>query len=407
MEKERLLLVLPSIPYPERKDGLAIRYFPILQRLAEIYHLDCIITLFNGEVDEESLSVISTLFDDIKIINMATDRKISYLKRIKFMLSRLNIHSPPDGLYSYHVNENAKIIADTFNAKDYRNIIFVTMNNTHELDYLLRTGLDKNKVVVDIIDSRALNYSRHPGMDGLKGRFILRQTINWEARVIKNCARALYISKKDRDYITPYISAPEKLQLSPNGIFIEGYHTGAVEKPEFPSIGFLGNMSYPPNIKGAQFAYDAYKQFTSQYGPLKYYIIGRDPAAEISKLACDPNIIVTGTVDDIWEYVNCVDIFIIVLSDGAGQQNKLLEVMHASKAVIANSIANAGICASDEIHALIVEDVDHCVSALKRLVDDPGYREKLGRSGHDYVDEEFSWDNSFNRYLQAINALQR
>lgn len=402
MTKKRLLLILPDVPYPERKNGLSIRYFPILDRLSKIYDLDCVLTL-PDEPDKNSMKEISIFFSKIKVIINNHNQKISLLKRLKFILSRFNINSPPHGLYSYNAKKNAKLIAETYADNSYYKIIFVTLRNSHELRFFHKlTGVTEN-IIIDIIDSLSLHYSRRREENGLLHYYKLQQALNWEVNTIKLSSQAMYISKKDYGFVSNKILNPNKLHVVPNGVFINGYHSKSINKTSLPSIGFLGSMNYSPNIKGALFGHEIYKEYTKKFGPINYYIIGRDPVPQIKALASDPNVIVTGEIEDIWEYVNTVDVFVIHLFDGAGQQNKLLEVMYASKPVIANAISNAGIGGKHNKHLLLSEDKSTCVEQLSKLLNDQELSSQLSKNAHNYIEKTFSLDTTFNSYLDIIH----
>lgn len=401
MQKKKLLLIIPDIPYPQRKNGLSIRYYPILKRLSASYDMDCIFTLQN-KPEKNELDGISNFFNKIEII--LDNSKVSFLKKLVFFISRFNPFAAPHSLYSYQAKQNAKLIFNYYHTNDYSKVIFVTLRNSHALKYVHKLGLNKNNIVIDVIDSLSLHFSRSKSKNN---NFILRkyklfQSLNWEAQTISYCSEAMYISQKDYSFVSSKLSNNNNLHVVPNGVYIEGYHQKSIELSNTPSIGFLGSMGYPPNIKGALFAYDILKSYREKFGPLKYYIIGREPIDSIKKLGDDPDVIVTGTVDDIWEYVNTVDIFIVHLFDGAGQQNKLLEVMYAGKPVIANDISNAGISGKHNEHLLLSDSKELCLQQLNTLINNKALGSELGENAQQYIKNTFSWESCFNLYLRII-----
>lgn len=392
---------MPEVPYPERKNGFSIRYFPILKRLSKLYDIDCILIL-SEEPDKISLDILSKVLKNIVVIK--NNSKISFQKRINFLLSRFNIKSPPYAMYDYNAKENAQKIADLYTTNNYAKLIFVTMRNSHTLKRLLKIGVNKEDVIVDAIDSYSLDLSRRKSQYSLSNYLRLYRSLYWELSMVRNCSQTVYISPKDRDFIAKRLENASSLYVVPNGIFIDGYHSNSIPTKSIPSIGFLGNMSYPPNIIGALFTHQIYKEYKNKFGPLNYYIIGRNPVKEIKSLSEDPNIIVTGEVDDIWEYINAVDIFIIHLFTGAGQQNKVLEVMYASKPVLANTISNAGIGAKHNEHLLLSETKTKCTEQLHNLIQYKEQRKRLGENAHSFIESKYSMDTTFNTYL---NVLQK
>ena len=61
------------------------------------------------------------------------------------------------------------------------------------------------------------------------------------------------------------------------------------------------------------------------------------------RLAERPGVVVTGTIDDIWSYVNGIDIFVFPLWRGVGVKNKIIEAMYARRPVVTTLVGNEGI----------------------------------------------------------------
>src|SRR4029079_1233690 len=76
---------------------------------------------------------------------------------------------------------------------------------------------------------------------------------------------------------------------------------------------------------------------------LSLYIIGSNPVDSVRALGKKPGVTVTGTVDDIWPYVNAIDLFVFPLWKGTGLKNKVLEAMYAKRPVVTTRIGNEGI----------------------------------------------------------------
>jgi len=68
-------------------------------------------------------------------------------------------------------------------------------------------------------------------------------------------------------------------------------------------------------------------------------IVGKDPTADIRDLCANPQITVTGTVDDIRPFLWKATAAVVPLVYGAGIQNKILEAMACGTPVITASRA--------------------------------------------------------------------
>jgi glycosyltransferase involved in cell wall biosynthesis len=202
--------------------------------------------------------------------------------------------------------------------------------------------------------------------------------------------------------VRPFLASVE-LAVSPNGVFADDYSTRAVAAAS-PSIGFLGNMGYAPNIAAVRRLREIHRRARETVPDLKLYVIGRNPTPEVLEYARDEGVVVTGAVDSIWEYINAVDVFVLPIHSGTGQQNKLLEVLFAGRATISTRIANAGVGARDGESVLIADDDDSTLRQILALLADPAWRRRLGEAGARFVRSRFGWDSIAAQYIELIGA---
>jgi glycosyltransferase involved in cell wall biosynthesis len=231
-------------------------------------------------------------------------------------------------------------------------------------------------------------------------RLCLSKMKRWETAVLNRAEKVFFISDADAE-LTRNLLKKNCIQVMPNGVYFDDYHERKLSLPS-PSIGYLGNMSYRPNIDAAMRVFSIYKKLKEKFPRLTLYIIGRDPAPEILILGREPGVVVTGTVDDIWEYVNAVDIFLLPVFMGAGQQNKLLEVLYAAKPAVVSSAANGGILAKSG-HEVFVDDAEAGMLAIAcKLLSDPLLRQTIGHNGRDFVERTYSWATIATKYGHSL-----
>ena len=118
-----------------------------------------------------------------------------------------------------------------------------------------------------------------------------------------------------------------RVHVVPNGIFHADAPPLARASAANKVIGFLGDMSYGPNISAAlRLAERIFPRIRSRLGDATLLIIERDPVPSIRRLD-GPAISVTGTVENIWPYVARANIFVFPMFEESGLQNKILEAM--------------------------------------------------------------------------------
>lgn len=103
------------------------------------------------------------------------------------------------------------------------------------------------------------------------------------------------------------------------------------------------------------------------------------------------------------------DIFIHSSYEGGALSTALLEAMFCKNAIIATPHEGAPEVIHQGSTGLLTDNnspksISKCLQAL---LTDPHLRHTLGQSAHDYVQKNFSWNETVNRYLEVIKILQR
>jgi glycosyltransferase involved in cell wall biosynthesis len=112
--------------------------------------------------------------------------------------------------------------------------------------------------------------------------------------------------------------------------------------------------------------------------------------------------LVTGPVEDIWPYVNAVDLFVFPLQRGAGLKNKILETMRAGRPVITTPIGNEGIDAVSGRDISIAGTPEEFRMETLRLLGSTGQRNAMGEAAHRFVSDRFSWERILLRLEEIV-----
>src|SRR5690606_18063725 len=102
----------------------------------------------------------------------------------------------------------------------------------------------------------------------------------WERNLLAQVEHACYISRLDRQLGAGDHIDKDKIKVIPNGLFLQDHTEEKIHYP-FSTIGYLGHMGYPPNIKAALRLYNIFASHKNGLPNTKLVIIGRDPAPEI------------------------------------------------------------------------------------------------------------------------------
>ncbi len=389
----KFLFFFPMIPYPLRQHGISIRYFPILQHLSRSHTLDLV--LFHPRPpEEERIEPLRRIcrrvdvFRNPRYLTHGLFRKISTYARYGVPWSA------PVSLVAHGGTGTERIIREQAGKDRYDVLLWV---GAYLLPHLMSAMPLKSveRVFVDFIDSPSLIRKRwkgEPERHDLADRYELWKTVRWEGEVIRKADETIYISEVDSRTVPDAMTPGKRRSIIPNGIDFGTYTTDRKEGIASPNIGFLGNMAYHPNVEAVQWLHrEVFLPLKGKTPDLSLSIIGRDPLESILRMGEEPGVGVTGDVEDIWPYVNAVDLFVFPLWTGTGVKNKILESMFAARPVITTPIGNEGIDAVDGRDLLICGDPEQFRAQTARLLGSPEERRRIGENGRDFVRRRFSW----------------
>jgi polysaccharide biosynthesis protein PslH len=167
-------------------------------------------------------------------------------------------------------------------------------------------------------------------------------------------------------------------------------------------ILLVGNFAYEPNI-------DAALYFSNQIFPLvlqavpnaKLFIVGNEPPPQILSLRSNRQIVVTGYVESIIPFYRTADVVVCPLRIGGGVKVKVLEALHAGKAIVSTPVGAQGL-GSNTCQALAVaNDVTHFAQTVVRLLQDPEQRLKLEHNALIYAKNLPTWDQAAQAFVKS------
>ncbi|MFM1932279.1 MAG: hypothetical protein RL226_1582 [Bacteroidota bacterium] len=198
------------------------------------------------------------------------------------------------------------------------------------------------------------------------------------------------ISDQDRQLI--YHEQRKRIQVIPNGVDTDYFHPSNEMKQT--TLVFTGNMSYPPNVDGAEFLVNQILPLVRKEHPeISVLLAGANPSVRVRALASE-GVEVTGWMDDIRDAYGRSAIFIAPMRIGTGLQNKLLEAMSMELPCITSKLANNALKATPNEEVLIGESPEEYAALIHKLLVDPSSRTSIGKAGRNFVKARFSWEAS-------------
>lgn len=381
--KKQLLVCIPDFPFPVRKNGISIRYFPILEHAAKRFDIH-LITIVDGNVSEALIEEAEKICAKVSVY-VRKPKQVSLPIKVIRRIQSIIPGNTPFPYVQYDEDDIRAFIQEQTRNQHYDVTLSVLVNYQR----MLKSIVKASRYTMDVIDSP---YSTHlrTQQASLLSRYDGWMIKQWERKALASVDYACYISPLDRT-IGAGLSIDEyRIGVIPNGLFIDDH---SADKINFncKTIGYLGHMGYPPNIRAALRLYKIFTANKDKLSDTKLVIIGRDPAKEITQLGLNSNVIITGTVDNIWPYINGVDTFVFPMEIGSGQQNKLLEAMGAGRPVISSTLGNSGIGAAHNQELIEANTDEDIVDAIIKLSSDTRLTTRLSASAKSFIHSRYSW----------------
>ena len=385
---KNVLVVMTS--RPKRADGDFLRFINIFPLLAKRHRLVLVILDQHGR--EDYLEPFAQSFSQSYVIGYRP--KSSRLGQVRNLLSLrpsffINGHDP---LLKRRIEEELeRIVVD-----EEIDLVHVWSRGVEQF-----LGSIDIPVVFDLCDAISLQLEEELNKKWtLSGYLHLLRFRRFERNIVANYP-VVFVAQRDVDYF----QARLRCFNFPNGVDTETFRP-ARQAEQIGAIVFSGNMGFPPNIDAVTHFYKhGFKELVERHPDVIWYIVGANPAIEVSVLGEDPRVTVTGFVDDIREYLARAQIIVCPMVTGSGIKNKVLEAMAMGKAIVSTPLGVSGIACVDGEHVVVAEPGIAFARKVAHLLGHPGEREQLGRNARRLVESDYSWENTVSNYDQMYRQL--
>lgn len=217
----------------------------------------------------------------------------------------------------------------------------------------------------------------------------------YERSVFDYFENHLIISKQDQRFILH--PSYNKIQIISNGIGEHFFEKIAVEKKN--DIVFVGNLSYPPNVKATEYLYENIHLKNPNF---HIQISGADPAKHLLKLS-NTNFKVTGFIDDIRLAYSSSKLFVAPMWIGTGLQNKILEAMAQGVPCITTPLVNRAIQAKPDLEIIIAETEAEFHDKISEYLSNQERYNLIQSNAETFVTNQYSWKKINQQLIQIIN----
>lgn len=212
----------------------------------------------------------------------------------------------------------------------------------------------------------------------------------------------------------------EKLECIPNGIEIPAISTALDAEsrqsmlrdlklpPNAYVVGYVGRLAKQKRVEDLIWAVETLRQIRPQ---LYLVLVGDGPEHErletfAKTVHVTEHVRFLGHQDDVLRWMKLFDVFCLA-SSFEGMSNSIMEAMSLGKPVIASDIpANRELVIQSETGFLPkLADSVGFMQFMRRLIDEPGLGEKLGRAGQERIRHYFSVERMVDAYANVYRTL--
>lgn len=227
-------------------------------------------------------------------------------------------------------------------------------------------------------------------------RFVWRNQFEKMRRYeIEACERfdmIVAVSERDRDFFLNDYRLTKPCRTIPTGVDTEFFrhHLPRGEK----QVVFCGSMDWLANIDAIEFFFDSvWPAIRRDVPDARMRVVGRTPPAALVRRICSaaPEWEFTGFVDDIRNYVEGADAFVIPLRVGGGTRIKAFEAMAMGAPVVSTAIGVEGLPMDAGVHYLAADAPLDFAAQVVSLLRDRRRGNEISLAARDLVQERYGF----------------
>jgi glycosyltransferase involved in cell wall biosynthesis len=398
-----IIIVTPYLPYPTRSNGLSVRLAPVIDDLVTQRDVHLVVVGDRHVYQNEGLNAAKEKCASVSVIDLPLN---PWSVRLGLLGCMFAMPTPPMRLLYHGTSQACAKVSSVMKHADCDTILSLGDMMSHTA---VQTAKRYSKIrhVIDWVDSPALHAARTSTAAESKEMAHIDRIRGWERRVNRAVDKAIYISLTDAQSANDTLG--ERIAVVPNGLVDdfpierEPKWREALNSVPKVTLGFLGNMGYEPNnLAAIRLCGEILPFLQTELGDLdfKVRVIGRNPSAELLAHRSE-KIEITGAVDDIWQAMEDVDVFVFPMLQGAGMQNKVLEAIRSKRPVLASSLCINGLPPSPKLKAIPVDSPRETASAIASLLGSPQLVRSSVSDGMAYLAGLTSRE-SVRNYIQCL-----
>ncbi len=384
----KLLYITPAFQHPNVRGPN--RHYHFIRELSQRHEIT-LLTVARSDISQEAMHEMVSYTHKLYVFNAsesaqtATDKALSAVPAVGRQLSQ-------DLLLRRTVGE----MRETFERLLGEGSFDVVLFHGKSVFPVIEAAYDI-PTVTDFCDATSMRIKSKIDYAPAAKRPLLalryQQVKKREQEIIEKTPYQAFISSRDREAI---LGPESSAEIIPNGLDLQYWKRRNFSR-DSNSLIFTGVMDYAPNNDAAVYLIDEILPLLKPQIPdVKIYIVGRNPRPALLESAKQhPEVIVTGFVDDMRDYLEKATIFVSPLRYASGMQNKLQEALAMEVPIVTTSVAAAGLQIDGKDAPLYVGDgAEQFAQRTLELLQRPDEQTRLAAASRQFAENYFDWARS-------------
>ena len=396
-----ILLLTHRVPFPPNK-GEKIRSFHQLKHLRELGHH---VHLFSPYEDKTELAYFNELRESWCTSVEATPLKPKAIRLLTGLIKGQSMSVA--NFYDKKLQQKF----DQFLLVNRVDAIICSASSVAE--YIFKSAalgtLDKKPLLImDFMDVDSDKWGQYQQSSSFPmSRVYAREQrllAEYEKKIVKQFDASYLIAQAEVTLFAQNVILSEKVHVMGNGLDTSVFYPPAVEQLiHAPVFLFTGVMDYKPNEDAViWFVNTCWPSIITQHPNARFVIAGMDPSADITRLANDKSIEVTGFVEDILPYYHQADIFVAPFRLARGVQNKVLQAFACALPVISTPMGAEGILCQADQNILIASTPDEFIAHANQLIAQPTLAKSIGQHALQLIQNHYSWPSQLQPLVNLL-----
>ncbi len=280
--------------------------------------------------------------------------------------------------------------------------------------YLTQADHAAHHVVIDFVDVDSDKWRQYAASHRFPMNRLYRREADrllaFERAAAARAAAAVFVSEEEAALFRRL--APEVAQRThaiDNGVDVEYFSAERSYPNPYAAderhLVFTGAMDYWANADAVcWFAEQVFPRVRAVRPDAHFTIVGARPAPQVLRLGQQQGVHVTGAVHDVRPYQAHAALAVAPLRIARGVQNKVLEAMAMSLAVVATPQALDGLRTCGGLDWQASEEPERMAAMILALLADPDAATRLGAEGRRCVCTHYSWSEHMDRFVSLLES---